>query len=378
MGLRITKLSYKNFRNYESFSLNDIGDLTLLVGPNAVGKTNVLEGIDLLTSATSFRSANIDQLIHENAPFARLQMKSTDGNRLLETTLLLEKGKRTYEINGKTKQITEIKGLLPAISFTPEDLAIAKKSSSTRRDAIDEIGMQLVKNYYIIRRDYEKVVRYKNRMLKEEQPRSLVESINDQLIVCGASLFCYRVSLFNKLISQIKEVYCAISEGKEEFSATYLSSWDYLDEKQKIPIDELISFSKQDVAEHLEHALYQHKDEEYSRKRALVGPHNDKIELFLSNRNVSHFASQGQQRSVVLAWKIGAVRLVQQIMGTNPVLLLDDVMSELDERRRSMLVEFVSGNTQTFITTTTLASLDERLLDGAQIVNLPFDADQVR
>ena len=127
---------------------------------------------------------------------------------------------------------------------------------------------------------------------------------------------------------------------------------------------------RDDVREDLQRALNERMDEEYMRRKSVVGPHTDVITFNLANKDASHFASQGQQRSIVLAWKLAEVELVKQTLGTTPVLLLDDVMSELDGSRRDKLVDFVTDDMQTFITATDLSGFNENLLERARVIRL--------
>ncbi|MBQ9043575.1 MAG: DNA replication and repair protein RecF [Eggerthellaceae bacterium] len=383
MGLRITDISLSGFRNYDDFSLGDIGNLTIFTGHNGVGKTNVLEAIQLMTSASSFRHPHIAQLVKDGTDHARIQMESTDGNRRITTALTLETGKKRYTVNGKAKSVVDIRGTLPAVAFTPDDLQLAKKSSSVKRNALDDLGAQLTRNYHVVLGDYEKTLRYKNRLLKEEAPSDLVAAINETLITCGSQLFCYRVALYSRMLPLLQRTYSEISHDNELFSATYLASWDHADGMEPVSFGAsgLLMGEPFDVRDNgapdrdqvrtiLAAKLEAHAPEERRRARSLVGPHNDKIAFFLSGRDASAFASQGQQRSIVLAWKLAEVELVRQTLGTNPVLLLDDVMSELDATRRDTLVHFASEDLQTFITATDLDAFNPVLLDRARIVAL--------
>ena len=374
-ALRIRSLSLFRFRNYEKFELEGLGDLTIFVGKNGVGKTNILEGIALMTSASSFRHAQIAQLVRQDDESARITMDVSDGNRRINSQLLLEPGKKRYLVNGKAKSAVDVRGVLPSVAFTPDDLELAKKSSRVRRDVLDDMGIQLSRSYSIVRRDYEKTVRYKNRLLKDEASQALVESINETLVVCGSQLFCYRFELFNRLMPVMQHNYSAIArhagaDEPEELSAVYLPSWDYLDDENGAGLLEGQGPKRERVRQILSDSLVKHAEYERIRKRSLVGPHNDKIDLFLAGRDVSDYASQGQQRSVVLAWKLAEVELVDQSLGVSPVLLLDDVMSELDADRRDMLVRFVTDDTQTFITATDLSGFNEELLKRARVVEL--------
>ena len=369
--MRITSIELNGFRNYERFSIEDIGDLTILIGHNAAGKTNILEGLQLLTSASSFRHPLISQLISEGSPRAQLSVKMTDGNRELATELVLEPGKKRYLVNGKAKQAADIRGILPSVMFTPDDLQLAKKSSSVKRDAIDELGAQLNRSYYVVRRDYEKTVRYKNRLFKEEADPLLIDSINESVITCGAQLYCLRRALLDRMLPVVVENYASLSRDGELFSAAYVPSWDKLANVTATPAQmEGSRYLPSKIREKLALELERHGHEEYKRRRALVGPHNDQIAFNLAGRDASSFASQGQQRSIVLAWKMAEVSVTQDILGVSPVLLLDDVLSELDESRRKMLVGFVTEDVQTFVTATDLSGFDGGLVERARVIEL--------
>ena len=215
MDLSISHISFANFRSYERFDLDGIGPLTVLVGPNAVGKTNVVEGVQLLTAQSSFRHPPVEQLVRMGAPFARLTADATDGSRQLQLELRIAEGRKRFLLNGKGKRTADLKGLVPSVTFTPDDLELAKGSMAVRRAAIDALGSQLSANHYLIRRDYEKVLRHKNRLLKDEAPASLVAALDETLVMCGAQLACYRAALFEKLSERMASYYAEIADGRE-------------------------------------------------------------------------------------------------------------------------------------------------------------------
>lgn len=366
MDLTVTHISFADFRSYESFDLDDIGPLTVIVGPNAVGKTNIVEGIQLLTAHASFRHPAVGDLVRAGAHRAHLHADVSDGNRRLEIEMTAEEGKKRFFLNGKPKRPADLKGLVPSVSFTPDDLELAKGGMAPRRAALDALGSQLSANHYLIRRDYEKVLRHKNRLLKDEADPALLDSIDEMVVTCGAQLAAYRSALFEKLARVMDSYYREITDGREQLCACYVPSWEPHDPS----VPATYSFGRDDAREALARALTARRGEERARRRALVGPHSDKIEFFIDGRNVTSFASQGQQRSVVLAFKLAEASLVQDILHQKPVLLLDDVMSELDEARRRALVSFIAGDIQTFITTANIDYFDRDLLAAARVVSL--------
>ena len=238
-----------------------------------------------------------------------------------------------------------------------------------RRNALDGVGSQLSKNHYLIRRDWDKVLRNKNALLKDEASPLLIESLNDMMVTCGAQLVCYRAALFEKLGRAMASHYHDITGGREQLAARYAPSW-YEEGRW---IEPGVQLERDKVREEMAAALKSQAAAERARRRSLIGPHADRIEFYVEGRPVGIYGSQGQQRSVVLAFKLAEVTLICDLLGQKPVLLLDDVMSELDAQRRASLVKFVSGDIQTFITTANLAYFDDDVLAAARVVRLPME-----
>lgn len=382
MTLHIESLVFRNFRNYEALVLGGLGEITVLVGQNAIGKTNIIEGVQLLTALTSFRHATRDQLIRHGSESARLEAAVSDGNRALEITLALDDKSRKYQLNGKAKRPGDLKGLVPSVIFTPDDLDLVKGSMTGRRAALDTLGSQVNKNYYALRRDYEKVIRHKNRLLKDEADPALVEAINEMVVTCGAQLVCYRTALFARLVPHIVEKYRQISQGREMLSAVYVPSWARPAATANaagsppafvVPSpEEHTPLQRDEALESLARALHERAGEERRRGRAVVGPHADEITFLLDSQDASLFGSQGQQRSIVLAYKLAEAAVIEEVLEQKPVLLLDDVMSELDGTRRAALVEAMERGSQTFITTANLAYFDRDMLNRSNVVSLPL------
>lgn len=365
MTLRIESLSLRNFRNYGDVAIDDLGDITVLVGENAVGKTNLVEGIQLLTALASFRHGTTDQLIRHGEEQGRAAMRATDGNRRLDIELLLDGHGRKFRLNGKAKRPLDLKGLIPSVIFTPDDLDLVKGSNSGRRNALDALGSQVNKGYYTVRRDYEKVIRHKNRLLKEEADPALVAAIDEMVVTVGAQLTLYRMTLFARLRPHLVAKYEEIAQGRERLGALYIPSWS-AGEEDVLP-------TRDTAREALARALHERAGEERRRGRAVVGPHSDQVLFTLDGEDASIYGSQGQQRSIVLAYKLAEAAVIEEILDQKPVLLLDDVMSELDGRRRSALVTAMEGGSQTFITTANIDYFDEAMLEKSKVIHLPLE-----
>lgn len=368
MGLQLNRIKFVNFRNYRELDLDGLGRLTLFVGPNAVGKTNIVEGIQLITAQTSFRKPTVGQLISQGSTFSRLDGWVADMSRDLQITLQLEDGKKKRFLNGKAKRAADIRGIIPSVMFTPDDLELARSASAPRREALDALGAQLSANHHRIKSDYEKVVRGKNRLLREEASPALIESMDEVLIVTGAQLTCYRATLFMRLAEAMGEYYKQISGGGETFQACYVPSWaehDPASTYSEIP-------SRDDARLRLERALRKRRQEEMARRRAVVGPHADHLEFFIDGRNVAQFGSQGQRRSLVLAFKLAETALIETMLDQKPILLLDDVMGELDASRRAALTSLACSELQTFITATEMSNIAGDLIRTADVIELPL------
>lgn len=374
MGLAVTKIEYANFRNYERFALEDIGGLTLFVGPNAVGKTNLIEGIQLTTAMNSFRNPKRTHLIKDGASASCVKTLIEDESRSLEVKLAITPESKDYFLNGKKKKAHSLRGLLPAVLFCPDDLELVKGSQSIKRASLDQLGSQLSANYYAVRRDYEKILRQKNRYLKEETSHAYLQSINEVLAQIGAHLYCLRVQLVQELVPFIEQCYSELTEGRERLEVSYVPSWVKYshdsEHRTSYPV-----LSREEAKQTLLDCMESEYVREHERRIALFGPHADAVDFFITGRNAGIFASQGQQRSLVLSFKMAEVKLIRERLGQYPVLMLDDVMSELDEKRRLALLSLISGNVQTFISATDESYFDADVLAEARVVRLPLKGD---
>lgn len=214
-------------------------------------------------------------------------------------------------------------------------------------------------------------MRHKNALLRDGADPVLLEAVNDMLIPTAVELFRYRQALFANLARRMAIAYASISACEEHVEGAYVPSW--LTDAEKSEAAQrpyCCNLSKQEVEDALQKALFDRRFEEQARRRAVVGPHADRLEFFIEGKNATQFASQGQQRCLVLAWKVAEVELVQEIAGTKPVLLLDDVMSELDAHRRRALVDLLHQDIQTFITATDMSYFDDDIKTRARVVDL--------
>ena len=293
---------------------------------------------------------------------ATLSLQAEDGERRRDVVLRVEQpGRRHYTVNGKKRRSpTDISREIPCVTFTPDDLSIVKDSAETRREALDAVGVQLSGTYARLKKEYERVVRQRNRLLKQERVDEDGLSVWDErLVALGARLTTHRAGLASMISRHTVVAYAGISQ-ESDLQVMYLPSWQR----------DGVSGEVEDGATSIERHLELKAQEERVRRTTLVGPHRDDISFLMDGRAARDFASQGQQRSISLAFKMAEVKVVTEVSGVRPVLLLDDVMSELDAARRAALAGMVGDSAQTVMTTTNLEYFTPELLESAKVVSL--------
>lgn len=353
------------FRSYGSFELEPHAELTLIVGPNAVGKTNLIEALQLLTSADSFRRPQWADLVRWGDDRALLSLTAEGEGRSLTIELSVSAaGRREYRVNGKSRRrVADVAGVMPSVLFTPDDLRLVKDSAERRRSALDTLGSQLSPSYSQIKAEYERVLKQRNALLREENVQEEeMEPWTDRLIETGIRFGQARERLFLRLAKAMAEAYQGIAEDGP-LETEYLHSW----ERDGISTGPGHDGGANDL---MRQHLARRRGEERARRSTLSGPHRDEVEFTLAGASARSFASQGQQRTIALAWKMGEVAVATEVSGQPPVLLLDDVMSELDEKRRHALATFVGTAAQTIMTAANIGYFEDRLVARSKVVHL--------
>ena len=245
-----------------------------------------------------------------------------------------------------------------SVLFTPDDLQLVKRSASFRRDELDDFGRQANRGFASVLATYTRSIEQRNRLLKEERPDlDLLDAWDASVALGGATLLHGRLRLFERLRAKVCEVYGELAAG-EGLECRYLCSLG----------EEALGLSKDELRELFCERLASARPDDLRRQQTTVGPHRDDVAFLIEGRDARAYGSQGQQRSVVLALKMAEVLLSAEVVGNQPLLLLDDVMSELDERRREAVTRFARRGVQTVITTTNLGYFSPKLLDGAEVV----------
>jgi len=359
MPLKLTRLWLNDFRSYEALELEPGDGVTIVVGPNAVGKTNIIEAIQLLTSTVSLRNPQWLDCVRWGAPGAHLKLSASGDKRTTEISLgISSAGRRTYAVNGNVRRkLSEVTGIVPSVVFSPDDLRMVKDSAERRRAAIDGVGDQLSGTYLVLRSEYDRLVKQRNALLKEATfNEGVMDALETRLVEKGTAFSTHRKRLFARLSKEVTEAHSRLTD-REILRPTYESSWA----KWGIGEDEEAAFEK---------ALLSSRVEERARRTTLVGPHRDEVRFLLDGRDARVYASQGQQRTIALAWKLAEVSVITSVGGQPPILLLDDVMSELDGSRRQALTTLVGESIQTIVTTTNLGYFESDVVDKARVVEL--------
>ena len=366
----IKKLSLKNFRNYGDFSLDINSHKVLIVGKNAQGKTNLLEAILYLSCLDSYRISKDLELIKWGENFAKIEAEILKDEFLstLSVTINPPKKKELF-LNGiKKNKTADFLGNLKTVSFSVNDLLLLRGSPEDRRKWIDMAISQLYPAYSDRLSKYNKIKIQKNNYLKEIKKsgtfdQNLIDVFNSQLTIAGSNIIYVRLK-FLKEIEQVAVLTHKKIASDEVLKFSYISKTnpeiDYLSE----------NFTVEKIAEDFKTRLEERAQEEIIRAQTLVGPHRDDIEFFINNKEATKFASQGQQRTVVLSLKLAELNLIKSKSNYNPVLLLDDVLAELDDVRQAYLLNSIPEKTQTIITSVDALQFDKEYLKDVQVVNI--------
>ena len=338
----IEKIKLQNFRNYEQLELSLNKDINIIYGNNAQGKTNILEAIFLSSFGKSFRTNKEKEMIRFNEQRCLVeifyQKKNRDGKVKIEIST-----KKQISLNGvKLKKLSELLGNINIVIFTPDDINILKDGPASRRRFLDMMIGQLRPNYVYNLNMYLKTIEQRNNYLRqireENKPEEMLEIWDENLAEYGEKIYIYRNEFIKKLLNKINNIHKNITDAKEEIRIEYLSNCDNKENYLKL----LKERRKLDIIKG------------YTTK----GIHRDDFVIYINDKEVSTYGSQGQNRTAVLSLKLSELQVVYDEIGEYPILLLDDFMSELDEVRRKNFLNNIK-NTQVILTGTDKIELSD-------------------
>ena len=344
--MRLCNIGLRDYRNYEALSLEFDPGVNLIVGDNAQGKTNLLEAIAYLGSGRSFRAQKTGEMIRFGADFADISGDVFSQERQQSLRWVLFSGSRPRQLyrNGAKKRTAgDICGVLSTVLFCPEDLMVLKTSAAPRRRLGDHALCQLRPNYDAALTEYNRILEQKNRILKDrhENPALLeiLPEYNTRLCQVGALLISYRARFYDSLGKAAAVYHGNFSGGAEDFTLQYRTVSTVKD--PFAPVQELT----QALLEHLE----SHYRAELESAQCLTGPHKDDFDVDLNGISLKAYGSQGQTRTAAISLKLAQRELMGREAGEEPVLLLDDVLSELDPGRQDFVLNQITSG-QVFIT----------------------------
>ena len=356
----IKALQLKDFRNYENLDIGFSGKTNIFYGDNAQGKTNILESIFLMATTKSYRGAKEKEMIRHDSgeSHIRIVMNKMGADHRLDMHLKKNSPKGAAIDGIPIRKSSELYGMLHVISFSPEDLTLIKNGPSERRRFMDMELCQLDRVYFSNLASYGKALAQRNNLLKQiDRDRALAATIdiwNEQLVKYGTEIIKAREDFINSLAPVLCKKHESISSGKEKLRIEYVKNT-----------------REEEFLEKLEKSL----DRDIYLKATSYGPHKDDLAFFINDDNVRIYGSQGQQRTAALSLKLSEIELVKNRIGDSPVLLLDDVLSELDRNRQNSLLNEIK-EVQTFITCTGLEefiesrSSDNRIfhIEGGKVI----------
>lgn len=341
--MRISRLHLEQFRNIESLSVFPCETVNIIYGDNAQGKTNLLEAIWLLSGAKSFRGAKDADLIRFGESRALIESDFFCSGRQQTSKIQLE-GKKTAWLNDiRQDSITAFAGIFTTVVFSPSHLGLVKDGPAGRRKFLDTSICQITPRYIGMIGQYQRILLQRNTLLKDiSYASALLDTLDiwdEKLSALGGVIIRMRMEYTRRLQKEAEDIYKGISMERESFSLDYRPF--------ELPVQE--GQTQREISSLLLEKMMQNRSEDLRSGSTGIGPHRDDLEISINGRSVRSFGSQGQQRSSVLALKLAESRCIGDILGERPVILLDDVMSELDQNRREYLLNHLTGS-QIFIT----------------------------
>lgn len=345
----IEKLKLKNYRNYNEIEVNFDKNINILYGNNAEGKTNLLESIYMCSTSKSHKNSKENEIINFNEKEAHIKIffKKENLNKDIIIDIQLNKeSKKGIAVNGvKKEKVSDFLGLFNVIMFAPEDLNIIKDGPNIRRKFLDFEICQIDKMYVASLNNYNKTLNQRNALLKDintainsnkEYLINIIDTYDEKLAEYGTEIIIKRQNNIKKIAKLIKEIHYKISEEKENLIVSYEND---------------ILQSDIDIKKEFLKKLFETRDLDIKNQYTLVGPHRDDICFKIDDKDIRKYGSQGQKKTAAISLKLSELEIIKEKINETPVLLLDDVFSELDETRQKLLVSNLEG-VQTIITCT--------------------------
>lgn len=351
--MEISSLKLLNFRNYDSLEVKFSNKTNIIYGQNGMGKTNLVEAIYILGLTKTFRLGNEDIVIKKGKNIAKIEGLVKDNILNNYKIVISEAGKRIKIDNNKITKVSDYITKINIILFNPDDLKIIKDTPMTRRKLLN-IEISMINNTYLIYlTNYNKILKQRNSYLKALNKKNITEStyldiLTNELIELGLKISDIRKDFINNLNPYIKDIYYKIT-NKGELKINYKSEF------------------KDKTKEQLENMYNKNISREIFLGKTLFGPHHDDIEFIVDNETVKEYSSVGEQKNSVIAFKLAEIKHIEEKLNKKPILILDDLFSELDNEKINNILNLIDKDMQTFITTTEIDNVDKHLLNESKI-----------
>lgn len=356
----LSKLELKNFRNYKNLKLKLSSGINIFIGDNAQGKTNILESIYVLALTKSSRFGVENTLIKQGCEEGSISGVLRDSRKMKELKIhLIKNGKKVFVNNKNVSRISDYIFHMKVIMFGPEDLDIIKGTPQNRRDFMNIQISQLYAPYVHYVNEYNKILKNRNEYLKLMNLNQYVdfrylEILDEKLIDRAVEIYHYRKSYFDFISKEIGQVFQKISGDYQ------------LEVKLENNLD-IINYTEDEIRRKFSSKLKENRKKELMQGTTLFGPHRDDFHFFLDGDPMKIFSSQGQQRMAIICFKLTEIKLFKETVHTNPILLLDDIFSELDVKKRNQLIRYLPKDVQIIVTTTDLKNIKKNILEQSKI-----------
>lgn len=358
----IKKLKLHNFRNYKSLTVTLTKGINIIYGENAQGKTNLLESIYVLGLTKSHRSFIDNNIINNGSEYLTIEGIINNNKIDNKLNIYIDNKTKVLKFNNNTiKKISDYISLMNIIIFYPDDLDLIKGSPINRRKYLNLELSQLYSNYFIIINEYNKILKLRNEYLKkinkhESVDKNYIDILTNYLIDKSIMIYKMRDKYIKKINEYCGDIFKDIM-NLEGFSIKY---------KPSIEID----LRDNNLRETLNNEYKRKIDYDIKLCSTSIGPHKDDLEFYLNDKNLKFYGSQGQQRLAVVALKLSEIQIFKKYKDTTPILLLDDIFSELDDNKKNNLLKYINKDIQTIITTTDLKNLDLKLIKKSKLFNI--------
>ncbi len=336
--MRVNHLNLINFRNYQKVNIDIDNGINLIYGDNASGKTNLVEAISFVSLGKSFRTNDDSKLIMHQNENARIELEYFSKKKNYLDVILTKEGKTVYHNDIKLERLSELNGLFITITFTPEDVLLFKDSPSVRRKFLNIACSNLYRGYIKQLSDYKNVLKQRNALLKDEIiDERLLEIFNDGMIDNQYQIISCRYQILKRLEEKLNLMVKKFTNINGMIKVKYQCDFDLYD-------------SIADFRKNVLDIYNQDKEQDIKRKATSRGVHHDDFTVYLDSKEVADFASQGQNRLIALCLKLSYGELIKEQINENPVIILDDVLSELDNQHQKKLIDILTEYEQVFIT----------------------------